>query len=146
MSKIIKIGICKKNSEKIDDVEFVEVLPGKGVVNDRHFTDHNDERKQITLIESESIDLYNCKKKIKIPYLSFRRNMVTKGIRLNSLVGKELTIGSVKLKGNDLCRPCSHLEKILGHDDIIKEFLLRGGLRCEILSSGKIFNGDKINL
>ena len=145
MSKIIKIGICKKSSEKINDVEFVEVLPGKGVINDRHFADHNDERKKNTIIESESINFYNKKKKTKIPYLNFRRNMVTKGIRLNSLVGKELTIGPVKLIGNNLCRPCVHLEKLLGYNDIIKEFLLKGGLRCEIISGGKIFIGDNIN-
>ena len=73
------------------------------------------------------------------------RNIVTKDIKLNNLLGKEFSAGSVKLKGNDLCRPCKHLETLLGYNDIIKEFLLKGGLRCEILSSGKIYIGDKIN-
>ena len=62
--------------------------------------------------------------------------MITKGIELNILVGKQLMIGKIKIKGNDLCRPCKHLQETLNQKDIVKEFLQKGGLRCEILTSG----------
>ena len=59
-------------------------------------------------------------------------------------VGKKILIGEVKLEVIDLCRPCRHLSETLGHENIIKEFLRRGGLRCQILSSSIIKIGDKI--
>jgi MOSC domain-containing protein YiiM len=61
-------------------------------------------------------------------------------------VGKKLKIGKVELEGIDLCRPCRHLSEVLNQDNIIKEFLRRGGLRCQILSSSSIEVGDKIKV
>jgi len=94
----------------------------------------------------ENIDYYNNKFKTNYSYLDFRRNVVTKGIELNNLVGKKLTIGNIKVEGHDLCRPCKHLEETLKGQDIIKEFLRRGGLRCEILKSGTINIADEIKV
>ena len=59
MSKVIKLGITKNSAQKIEEVEKIEILSGKGVVGDRSFQDSKDARKQITLIESENIDYYN---------------------------------------------------------------------------------------
>ena len=146
MSKVIKLGITKKNNQKIEDVEKVELLSGRGIVGDRHFNENNEVKKQITLIESENVDYYNNKFKTNYTYLEFRRNVVTKGIRLNDLVGKKLLIGKIEAKGHDLCRPCKHLEETLKGQDIIKEFLRKGGLRCEILNSGTINVGDEIKI
>jgi len=146
MSKVIRLGIAKNNNQKIQEVEKIELLPGKGVVGDRHFDENNDVRNQVTLIESENIDYYNNKFNTDYSYLDFRRNVVTKGIQLNDLVGKKLLIGSVKIQGHDLCRPCKHLEETLKGQDIIKEFLRRGGLRCEILNSGIVNIEDEIKV
>ena len=63
---------------------------------------------------------------------------------MNNLVGKEFFVGNVKLKAHDLCRPCKYLQEKLKQSNIIKEFLLKGGIRCEILSDGKIVVGDDI--
>tara|TARA_Y100000590_G_scaffold223622_1_gene252939 strand:+ start:1643 stop:2086 length:444 start_codon:yes stop_codon:yes gene_type:complete len=146
MSKVFKLGIAKNNNNKIQEVDSIELLPGKGVVGDRHFQENNDPKNQVTLIESENIDYYNNKFKTDYSYIDFRRNVVTKGIQLNDLIGKELLIGKVKIKGHDLCRPCKHLEETLEGKDIIKEFLIRGGLRCEILISGSVIIGDEIKV
>ncbi len=96
------------------------------------------------LIESENIDYYNNKFKKNFNYLDFRRNIVTKSIQLNDLIGKTLIIGEITLRVNDLCRPCKDLQNKLGENNIIKEFLRKGGVRCEILTSGRIQVGDKI--
>ena len=146
MSKVIRLGIAKNNNQKIQEVEKIELLSGKGVVGDRLFDENNDVRNQVTLIESENIDYYNNKFNTDYSYLDFRRNVVTKGIQLNDLVGKKLLIGSVKIQGHDLCRPCKHLEETLKGQDIIKEFLRRGGLRCEILNSGIVNIEDEIKV
>ena len=146
MSEVIKLGIAKKNNQKIEETEEIEILEGKGIVGESHFRENNDARKQITLIESENIDYYNKKYNLNISYLGFLRNIITKDIELNNLIGKKLTIGKTELEGIDLCRPCKYLQETLGHNNIIKEFLRRGGLRCKILVSGKIKLGDQIKL
>ena len=146
MSVVFEIGITEKNNQEIEKKESIEVVASKGIVGDRYFHDFNGDREQITLIESENIDYYNNTFNTKFTYLEFRRNIVTKNIKLNDLVGKTIQVGNIKLKVNDLCRPCKNLQNRLGKDNIIKEFLRRGGLRCEILSSGTINVGDKIIL
>ena len=146
MSKVLKLGITKDNNQKINEVDTIEVIANKGVVGDRHYNEFNDPYCQISLIESENIDYYNTKYGLNIAYLNFRRNVVTKGIELNDLVGKKILIGNTELEGIDLCRPCKHLTEVLNQDNIIKEFLRRGGLRCQILSSSKISIGDEIKV
>ena len=146
MSKVFKLGITSNNNKKIEEVEFIEVLANKGVVGDRHFDNYNDPYCQLSLIESENIDEYNLKFGLNIPYLDFRRNIITKGIKLNDLVGKKLSIGNVEVEGIDLCRPCRHLTEMLDQENILKEFLRKGGLRCQILSSSKIKVGDTIKI
>ena len=88
----------------------------------------------------------NIKFGLNISYIDFRRNIITKGVRLNDLVGKKFKVGTVELEGIDLCRPCKHLSENLNQNNIIKEFLRKGGLRCQILSSEKINIGDQIQL
>ena len=146
MPKVIRLGIAKNKNQKIQEVEKIELLSGKGIVGNRHFHENNDARCQITLIESENIDYYNNKFKTDYSYVDFRRTVVTKGIQLNDLVGKKLLIGNVEVQGHDLCRPCKHLEETLKAQDIIKEFLRRGGLRCEIINSGIVNIGDEIKV
>ena len=146
MPKVFKIGITKTKNQKIQEVEQINVSAGKGIIGDRYFNEKNEDRNQLTLIESENIDYYNDKFNLKIPYLNFRRNIVTKDIKLNDLVGKKIIIGKTKIKGIDLCRPCKSLQKNLDQDNIVKEFLRKGGLRCEILTSSNIKVGDEIEV
>ena len=146
MSEVFKIGITKSDDQRIKEVKQISLLAGKGIVGDLHFHEYNVARKQLTLIESENIDYYNKNFNLNIPYLSFRRNIITKGIQLNELVGKKLSIGKVKLKGIELCRPCKNLQEMLRQNNIIKEFLKKGGLRCEILNNGIINVGDLIKV
>ncbi len=146
MSEVIKIGIAKSKSKEIQEVKEINVFAGKGIVGDRYFNEKNEDRNQLTLIESENIDYYNDKFNLKIPYLNFRRNIVTKGIKLNDVVGKKLIIGKTEIKGIDLCRPCKSLQENLNQENIIKEFLRMGGLRCAILTSSNIKVGDEIKV
>jgi len=79
MSKVFKLGITDINNKEIKEVKSIEVLANKGVIGDRHFKDFNDPYCQLSLIESENIDYYNLKYGLDIPYINFRRNIVTKG-------------------------------------------------------------------
>ena len=146
MSKIIKIGFTKDHNKEIIETSEIDLIAGKGIVNDRHFKDYNDPLNQLSIIESENIDEYNLKNKLNIPYLNFRRNIDTRGIKLNDLVGKKISVAFVKLEVLDLCRPCRHLSEKLGRNDIIKEFLRKGGIRCQIMNNGKISLNSKIKI
>ena len=146
MGEVFKLGITKNNNQPIKEVNSIEVMANKGIIGDRHFHDFNNPYNQLSLIESENIDEYNIKFELDIPYVNFRRNIVTKGIKLNDLIGKKLKIGNVDLEVIDLCRPCRHLTEMLNQKNILKEFLRKGGIRCQILSSFKIYVGDKIEI
>ncbi len=146
MAEVFKLGITSNNNQPINEVNSIEVLANKGIVGDRHFHEFNDPYNQISLIEAENIDDYNQKFDLNIPYIDFRRNVITKGINLNNLVGKKIKVGNVELEAIDLCRPCRHLTEILNQKNILKEFLRKGGIRCQIHSSSIIKIGDKIKL
>ena len=146
MSIVLKLGLTNNNNQKIKEVSSFDVMANKGVIGDRHFKEYNDPYCQLSLIESENIDFYNVKYGLNISYIDFRRNIVTKGVKLNNLVGKKFYIGNVEVEGIDLCRPCRHLNESLNQENIIKEFLRKGGLRCRILSSASIYINDLIKI
>ena len=144
MSKVVEIGIANIKGNKIQKVDKVEALKGKGLQNDRKFSENNQKKRQVTLIEIENINHFNNISNTNIHPVDFRRNIITENVRLNELVGKEFFVGNIKLKGHDLCRPCKYLQDKLKQNNFVKEFLHTGGLRCEILTSGKINVGDII--
>ena len=144
MGKVVQIGIANNKGDQIQKVSYVEALKGKGLVNDRKFRENNHKESQITLIEIENINYYNSKFKTEVDAIEFRRNIITENIKLNELVGKEFFVGNVKLKAHDLCRPCKYLQDKLQQKNLVKEMFHKAGLRCEILTSGKINVGDII--
>ena len=149
MSIVSKICFTERSGKEIQEVGSVEVIANKGIVNDRYFKDNNDKDIQITLIESENIDYFNEKSKTNIPYIDFRRNIITKGINLNELIGKEILIGEVRMKGHRLCDPCKYLQDKLKQKNsfnTLANLHKKGGLRCEILSNGRISVNDKIKI
>ena len=146
MSKIIKIGISKNKGGKMLSLTSIIAVEGKGLINDRKFKDNNDKMNQLTLIESENILFFNKMTNSNISQLDFRRNLVTENVKLNNLVNKEFFIGNIKVKAHDLCKPCKYLEKKLNQKNLLRELITKAGIRCEILTTGKIFVGDIIKL
>ena len=144
MAKVIEIAVSINPKAQMKSVEYVEAIAGKGLFNDRYFKENNEKKSQLTLIEIENIDYYNQISGTSIPAIDFRRNIITKDIKLNDLVGSEFFIGKTKVKAHDLCRPCKSLQDYLKQKNLVKLFLQKGGLRCEILASGKILVGDQI--
>ena len=144
MPKVIEIAISESSGNIMKNVDSVESVAGKGLLNDRHFREDNEKKSQITLIEIENINHYNQISKTSILPKDFRRNIITKGIKLNELVGSEFFIGKVKVRAHDLCRPCKYLQESLKQKNLVSELLHKAGLRCEILANGKIFVGDEI--
>ena len=145
------IFIAEKALGTQQQVETIEVVTGKGIVGDRNFDKAQWPGQNITFIESEEIDAFNRNFNQTIDLAATRRNVITQGIRLNDLVGKEFTIGTVRFKGVELCEPCETLGELLGNDtiaqkDVVKAFVHKSGLRADVLSDGVISIGMDFKL
>jgi MOSC domain-containing protein YiiM len=98
----------------------------------------------LTLIEGEAIDAVLAEHELDIREGRSRRQLVTRGIRLNDLVGREFRVGSLRCRGVELCEPCLDLQKMLGDPNTIKALVHRGGLRADILEGGTVSIGDAV--
>jgi MOSC domain-containing protein YiiM len=127
-------------------VAAVNAITGQGIEGDRYCGEDTNPAQQLTLIESEVIDQFNQETESKFPYAMFRRNLVTEGIKLNNLIGKTFYVGEVKLFGKELCEPCLYLQEKFKVVDLVKRLTHKGGLCCEILTSGTIRSGDKLSI
>jgi len=142
--------IAKEFKAAQEQVESIELVQDKGIVGDRNFDQANWPGQNLTLIEREEIEAFNETFQQNISLSDTRRNIITKGVRLNELVGKVFQIGDVKLKGVELCEPCATLGGALENEtiksaDVIKAFVHKGGLRADVLSDGCIEVGMSID-
>lgn len=99
---------------------------------------------ELTLIEAEAIEALKRDYNVELAPGEARRNLVTRGVALNHLVGRDFQIGEVKAHGIRLCEPCDHLQRLTGRQ-LIKGLRHRGGLRAQILTSGAIRIGDLLH-
>jgi len=131
--------------EPLESRSQVEVRAGLGVVGDRytrrtgHWSDPRWPDQQLTLVEAETADDLGL-----APGL-LRRNVVTRGVRLDDLVGRHFRIGAVRVLGVRPCDPCRYLEHLLGRPGLRDALEGRGGLRAETLSDGWIAVGDPVS-
>lgn len=130
-------------------VEQAHVVPGKGIEGDRYFNQHEtsiaDSKpgREITLIEMESIEAICREDGVIISPDQTRRNIVTRGVSLNDLVGQRFNIGTIQLRGIRLCEPCNYLASRTD-PRILHSMAHRGGLRAEIITEGIIHVNDII--
>jgi MOSC domain-containing protein YiiM len=130
-------------------VAQVAAIPGAGLEGDRYalklgtFYKPTPDR-ELTLIEAEAIEAMGRDYHIELAAGEARRNIVTRNVALNHLVGKEFAIGEVRIRGIRLCEPCDHLQRVTGKA-VIKGLLHRGGLRAQILTPGMIRVGDAVH-
>ena len=145
------IFIANKHSDKQVQVDSAQLEKGRGIITDRYFAESKFPGQNITFIEYEEIQNYNTAYNQNIKLSATRRNVVTTGVRLNDLVGKEFNIGDVTFRGIELCEPCAILGGLLENENIknsevVKAFTHKGGLRADVLSNGKIATGNTINI
>lgn len=146
MSIVSNICITSESGQQMEVKQSVEVLANKGILQDRYFNEINEKDTQITLIESENVEYINKSMSTNFLDIDFRRNIITKGIKLNQLVGKKIKVGQVTMKVHRLCDPCRYLQDLLNQKNLIKTLLNKGGLRCELLTDGKISINDNIEV
>jgi MOSC domain-containing protein YiiM len=142
---VIDICIGAKRGGALMSVSEVRAVAGKGLEGDRNFKRRGAKPdEELTLIEIEAIEDYRRTSGKDFSPADARRNVVTRGVSLNELVGREFQVGSVRVRGLELCEPCSHLARLTGHKDIVRGMLHRCGLRAQILLDGVIRVGDEV--
>jgi hypothetical protein len=139
---------ARRATASIESHGTVELHAGRGIAGDRYFdgsgTFSASEKhgQELTLIEAEVLDALR-EDGLELTPADARRNVVTRGIDLNALVGQEFQLGTARCVGRRLCEPCSHLQRLTGRA-LLRPMVHRGGLRADIISSGVVTIGDAI--
>jgi hypothetical protein len=139
------IHVSPGTGEPLQSLETVSVKSGVGLEGDRYalglgYYSHDMRvSRDLTLVEAEVVE------ELGLAPGETRRNVTTRGVRLNDLLGKRFRVGEVLCEGTRLCEPCQHLVDLVGKP-VLKPLVHRGGLRADILEDGEIRVGDAISL
>ncbi len=142
-AEIVSIYTAPRAKAPMEALDFVIAVEGKGLEGDRYFIGEGtfsatveSPSYEVTLIESEMVEAFNARSEVALEPHDFRRNLLTKGVSLNTLVGKTFRVGDATLTGTRLCEPCNHLATIV-HKDVL-HMVHQAGLRAGIVSGGTI--------
>jgi MOSC domain-containing protein YiiM len=133
------IHLGESESPRLRSVNSVRAFAGKGLEGDRRYfyDDGAEPGRALTLVEAENVDA------VGLAPGETRRQVTTRGVRLNDLVGKRFRVGEVECYGVELCEPCTHLQSMT-RPGIIKELTHRAGINADILTDGTIAVGDEV--
>src|SRR5436853_7861955 len=126
-------------------VERVRAIADGGLEGNRYFYGDGDAPpgRALTLIAAEGLAAFEQETGIPLTAAESRRNVLTRGIDLDALVGKRFRVGAVECLGVELCHPCTSLERMT-QKGVIKGLAHRGGLNADILTDGEIAVGDPV--
>ncbi len=152
MSSIVEIWTAASPSSPMSCHTEVRVVPGQGIEGDRYFlgngtfSPHPQKPDfELTLIERENIESFAGESGLPFTAALARRNLVTEGVDLNALVGKEFLVGDIRIEGIRRCEPCSYLAKTT-FPETLKGLVHKGGLRARIVTEGRIRVGDTVSV
>ncbi len=144
---VVSIHLASGATEQMRGVGEARAVPGLGLEGDRYFegrgTFSGSPDTELTLIEAEAVEVLARDHGLRLDPGETRRNVVTRGVALNDLVGREFRVGEVLLRGVRLAEPCAHLARLVGQV-VLGGLLHKGGLRAEILTEGVLRTGDAV--
>lgn len=146
---VAAIHVAHEAEADMQAVESVEAVANQGLRGDRYFTetgsfsDGESSGRDLTLIEAEAIEAVEREADIDLDFSDHRRNVTTRGVALNHLVGERFRVGEIVCQGVMLCEPCSHLQS-LTEEGVLEALIHRGGLRADIVEGGTIRAGDEV--
>ena len=145
MGEVIAIYIGPRKHELPQPVERVEAHAGKGLAGNRYYWDAGaaPAGNALTLIAEEALEAFNDETGVELSAQASRRNVLTRGIDLNALVGKRFRVGEVECEGVELCEPCAHLASLTDRA-VLRGMVHRAGLNADILTDGTIAVGDAV--
>jgi MOSC domain-containing protein YiiM len=142
------IALASEAEGPMRSVSTAEAVEGRGLLGDRYerkagtFSKPGGRGYDLTLVEAEALEELSAKG-VELAPIEARRNLVVRGIALDDLIGRRFRIGEVECYGQRRCEPCSHLER-LTQPGVLRGLVHRGGLRADVLSSGRIQTGDSV--
>lgn len=153
LGTVVAIYTASIAEAPMQSVDEARLEAGQGLVGDRYerntgtFSDRLKGKRdsELTLIESEQIERFNREQGLTLGLGALRRNVVTRNVRLNELVGRRFRIGAAVLEGMRLCEPCAHLAALVT-PAVLPGLVHRAGLRACVLSSGPIRPGDAVTV
>lgn len=149
MASVVEILIAAAGGETPRALPVAQLVAGKGIVGDRYHDDTGTfsyrlagkPDAELTLIAREEIDAFNAATGQALTGADLRRNVVTEGVDLATLIGRDFRLGDVRLRGHRFCEPCEHLAGLVGPE--VREHLVhKAGLRAQILEGGELRPGD----
>ena len=145
MGRIEHIFIAPEKAAQVQALPAVVAIAERGLKGDRYSNELNRKNagQQVTLIEAEAIERFVAETGLAMAPHEPRRNLVTRGIDLNALVGKRLKVGECELEGIELCEPCATWGRNT-HMEVVRYFVHRGGLNARIVKGGTISVGCSI--
>lgn len=141
-ARVEALGLARASAAPMEARPFLDLVAGVGVQGDRYaegsgtWADWPD--REVTLVEAETAD------DLGVDALALRRNVVTRGVALETLKGKRFAVGSALLEGVRPCDPCQHLEALVGKPGLKSRMAGRGGLRARVIAGGRVAVGDVI--
>jgi MOSC domain-containing protein YiiM len=150
MANVVQILVAASPAEPVVAVREARAIPGAGLEGDRYargtgtFSRHPQVPDgELTLVEIEHIEGFSARTGVPLTAVDVRRNLVTCGVELNALVGREFSVGAVRIRGIRLCEPCNYLAKKTS-PEVLRGLVHKGGLRAQIVTEGVIRVGDSI--
>jgi MOSC domain-containing protein YiiM len=151
MGQVEAIHVALSAGATMQPLAEVEAVAGVGLAGDRYFTGlgfysarpTDPGAREVTLLEAEVLDRLNAEHGIVLSVGEHRRNLTTRGVRLDALLGHRFRVGEVLLEGVKDCPPCDHLEQLVGKP-VLQPLVKCGGLRARVLVGGTIRLGDAI--
>ena len=145
--RVEAIFITERHGRLPDPVERVQAVAGSGLVANRYFFEDGDAPpgRAVTLVAAEAVEAFVAETGIDLTPAETRRNVVTRGVDVNALVGKRFRIGSVECVGVELCEPCAHLQS-LTKPGVLAGLVHRAGLNADVVTDGDIAVGDSVTV
>ena len=145
--RVESIHIIRGIDMPVERLDAVRVHAGRGLEGDRHTPpeggSHEPGEFALTLVEAEALQAVRDEHGIDLSDGRSRRQVMTRGIRLNDLVGREFRVGTIRCRAVELCEPCTHLQEMTA-PGVIKALVHRGGIMADVLEGGTISLGDEV--
>ena len=134
--RVEAINIAPELHGPCEPFETIDAVAGAGLTGCRY--------DDLTLIAAEALEALQEEHGIALSAAESRRNVLTRGIDLNALVGRRFRVGEVLCAGEELCEPCRRLARLVDEFGVLRGLVHRGGLRADVLTDGEIAVGDTV--
>ncbi len=149
--RVVAVHTAPESGAPMEAAETVEAVADRGIRGDRYFAEtgtfsdsSRDVARDVTFVEAETLDAVERDYGLAVAPGDHRRNVTTRGVGLNRLVGRRFAVGDAVFEGVELCEPCSYLERTLEREGVREAMVHRGGIRARVVEGGSFGVDDAL--